>query len=144
MGEPTMDEDLRVALCAAADAAEESSHWSAPFLRNTLKNEMHSQSPLGVHVGNGLLLIVVGVETLAEASEQVFTQWSDGVGEYVLTQKVINAEQFAKDVASELQVEDEVGTTDLHRLFDGAMANAVNNGSDAVEDVTPSRRRRRQ
>jgi hypothetical protein len=49
--------------------------------------------------------------------------------------RVTDARSFAKDVVTCLNADDEVGTTAIHRMFDDAFAQAIEDGSMAVEVV---------
>jgi hypothetical protein len=48
--------------------------------------------------------------------------------------KVVDAKVFAKDVVSALNDEDEQGATPIHRMFDKAMEEAVEQGAEGVEE----------
>lgn len=48
--------------------------------------------------------------------------------------KITNARAFAKDLVRALNDEDEQGTNPIHRLFDDAMAEAIEQGADGVEE----------
>lgn len=47
--------------------------------------------------------------------------------------KVTDAEVFAVDLVRELNREEEDGTTRIHRLFDGAIEEAIDQGAEGVE-----------
>lgn len=47
--------------------------------------------------------------------------------------KVTDPAAFAKEVVSALNDEDEEGTTRIHKMFDGAFDEAVNQGAQGVE-----------
>ena len=49
--------------------------------------------------------------------------------------KITDARKFAKEVINALVDEDEQGTTAVHRLFDKAMEDAIENGAEGVEEV---------
>lgn len=46
---------------------------------------------------------------------------------------VTNKEEFMKELVCELQSEDETGATIIHRMFDEAANNAIENGASGVE-----------
>lgn len=48
--------------------------------------------------------------------------------------KIANARAFAKDLVRALNDEDEEGTTPIHRLFDAAMDEAIEQGAEGVEE----------
>lgn len=48
--------------------------------------------------------------------------------------KVTNARAFAKEVVHALNDEDEDGTTPIHRLFDAAFEEAIEQGAEGVEE----------
>lgn len=48
--------------------------------------------------------------------------------------KVTDVEGFAKEVADELNKEDEEGTTPIHRLFDASINAALDSGAQHVEE----------
>lgn len=48
--------------------------------------------------------------------------------------KIIDAHDFAKDLVHELNREDEQGTTRIHKMFDGAISEAINQGAFGIEE----------
>lgn len=48
--------------------------------------------------------------------------------------RVTDAQQLTEEVISELNREDEEGTTPIHRLFDKAISDAIDGGSLGVEE----------
>ena len=48
--------------------------------------------------------------------------------------RITNARAFAKDLVQALNSEEEDGTTPIHRLFDAAMEDAIEQGADGVEE----------
>ena len=87
---------------------------------------MSKDKPLTVEIVNGVLNISIGIDTLYFAlSENDFhTQF-----------KVTSIKGFAKDVLNELLSEEEDGTTLVHRMLDEAANNAIENGSEYIEEI---------
>ena len=83
----------------------------------------HGQQVLRVELVDRRLTISVGVDTLAEAVQ---------ISDYGEDCKVTDIDGFAKDVLYELKREEEDGTTLVHRLFDNAAGEAVEQGSEHV------------
>lgn len=89
-------------------------------------NFMHNQ-PLKTEVLDGRLVISIGIETLAWASRP------ENYGP--LTDCEVEAgreEEWAKDVARQIDKEDETGDTPLNRFLDKMMVAASENGSGAI------------
>lgn len=78
-----------------------------------------------IEVKDGFLTIRVGVNLLCHAVQYAEYGWDD---EY----KIEDKEVFAKDMAVALLSEEEDGTTPVHRIFDAAAADAIENGSEGV------------
>lgn len=74
---------------------------------------------LTVKVIGDQLVISIGVSTLAFAVQRA-DDW---------TGAITNDKGFAKDLARELEEEDEVGQTTVHRILDEAANRAVEGGS---------------
>jgi hypothetical protein len=96
---------------------------------------------LDAEVKNGKLTIVVGVEVLAFAAQQRFNeqafQESEG-RQTVSLLRVVNADDFANGVCTELLREAENGDNRIHLMLDAAIDEAVNQGSEGLsEDDTP-------
>ena len=49
--------------------------------------------------------------------------------------KITNAEAFANDILQELLAEEDDGTTLVHKMLDKAADNAIENGSENVEEI---------
>lgn len=84
-------------------------------------------APLKVEVKNGKLTIEIGIDTLEFASR------SENGGP--LENCKVDRNQlveWAKDVAIEIQREDEVGDSPLARFLDESMQTAADNGSCAL------------
>lgn len=82
-------------------------------------------------VVSGVLRIEIGIETLKGAAERHEGFWQPETDKYALV--VSNPKQFAKDVRSELETEDETGSTPVHYLLDKAIEEATNNGSEGLD-----------
>ena len=80
-----------------------------------------SETPLEIEVKNGQVIISIGVETLCFATQAEIHDF-----------KITNKEGFVKDLINELNAEEEDGTTLVHRMFDKAADNAIENGSENV------------
>jgi hypothetical protein len=102
---------------------------------NTMKNE---DSPMEVKVDQGVLMISIGIDTLAWAFEHQDDNnpWLDSAHDFVQSLKVIDPLQFAKDVACEITREEEDGTSPLHLFFDKMCNEACDQGSGGVDDST--------
>lgn len=49
--------------------------------------------------------------------------------------KITNEAEFAKELCRELNREDEEGTTPVHRLFDAAINEALEQGAEGIEVI---------
>lgn len=76
-----------------------------------------------ITVKNGVLNISVGVDLLIFAIQGRIEDF-----------KITNKEGFIKELIEELQSEEEDGTTLLHRAFDKAADNVIENGSENAEE----------
>jgi hypothetical protein len=95
------------------------------------------QSPLEVSVKNGAIIISIGAAALAQAFEEseYAKPYDVEANSWVAKFKVTDHEEFAREVARALQVEEEDGTTMLHLLLDQACVEAVEAGGLGVEEV---------
>ena len=80
-------------------------------------------APLEVTLKSGQITISIGVKTLFRACEEVF----DGL-------VVDNESAFSKEVLRTLKDEEEDGTTLVHRMFDNAIREAIEQGAEGVGD----------
>jgi hypothetical protein len=48
--------------------------------------------------------------------------------------KVTDPDAFAKDLVIELNNENEIGTTCIHKMFDAAIEEAINQGAFGIEE----------
>jgi len=95
--------------------------------------------PLTVGLEKDELVIRIGLDILIYASERQQDFWSimyDKTGKcpeepYV---KIVDDAEFISDVISELNKEEEDGTTPIHRLLDKAVMDAYENGSLGFAD----------
>lgn len=79
---------------------------------------------LNVEIKDNKLVISIGVDLLCHA---------EGLNLYYY--KISNKIGFAKDIVNELLNEEEDGTTLVHRMFDEAANNAIENGSENVKEI---------
>ena len=96
----------------------------------------HYGKPLSVTVKNGELRITIGVNTLAHAVSYSdwANPWDDAANDNIRTFAIVDALEFAKDVANEMQREREDGSTPLSDFLDKMSEEAVNQGSMALAD----------
>lgn len=77
---------------------------------------------------DGAIVIRVPVDVLPSVVEGA---WAAGGVELRL--KVTDPALFARGLISELNEEDEIGTTIVHRMFDVAIAKAYGGGAEGIE-----------
>jgi hypothetical protein len=91
----------------------------------------HYGAPLEVRIEKDALVVRIGVQTLAYAA--TFSDWAnpydDATGDYVRSFAIIDATQFASDVAREMLREREDGSSPLSDFLDQMSKNAVDDGS---------------
>lgn len=83
-----------------------------------------------INVQDGILNISIGVDLLCHALEYGYNPFA-GSNEGPI---IKNNDGMVKDVMSALKYEDEDGTTLIHRMFDKAFIEAIENGSEWAED----------
>ena len=95
---------------------------------------MNRHDPLKVFIENGVLVMLIGVECLANAVKlnPDLTEYNEKSGEWN-EPKVTDPDKFAAEVAIALQSEDEDGTTLVHTALDTAAMNAIENGAEGIE-----------
>ena len=94
--------------------------------------------PLRCKSVDGALDMRVGVKVLAFAAERCPDLWN---GEDDLPGcRITDPIKFAKEVERELNRENEDGSTRLSRMLDEAIAEAINQGAEGVEEILPSAR----
>ena len=84
-------------------------------------------TPLSCAVVNDMLIIKIGISTLAWAAK------NENGGVLDENEKIINELEFSNDVARALCKEDEVGNTILQNSLDLAIGDAVDTGSTAID-----------
>lgn len=89
-------------------------------------------TPLRCKATGGDIEMVIGMATLCFAAENHPDFW-DGVSPASVPNiKITNVQEFALEVAREINRESEDGSTLLTRMLDKAIANAVENGCEGV------------
>lgn len=88
-----------------------------------------------VRIKGGQLVISIGVETLAHATwwHPTLQAYDPKADRYRHT-KVTSPDAFAIDVVAVLQAEAEDGSTVVQDMLDSAIAKAVDDGSEHVEE----------
>jgi hypothetical protein len=86
---------------------------------------MSKDQPLRIGIENDELVVRIGISALAFGMK-AGDEWGGEIIEDEL--------QFAKDVARELEREDEAGSTEFHLLLDRLGNKAVENGSIAISE----------
>lgn len=91
----------------------------------------HYGKPLQVEIEKGALVIRIGVQTLAHAV--TYADWAnphdEATGDYVRSFAIVDAAQFASDIAHEMKREREDGSTPLSDFLDKMSQNAIDDGS---------------
>jgi hypothetical protein len=80
-------------------------------------------------IENGRIVISVAVDALPMIVEGA---WAGGGMD--IRFKVTNAVKFATDLVRELNHEEEDGTTPVHKMFDAAISEAIDQGADGIEE----------
>lgn len=80
-------------------------------------------------IENGSIVIRVPIAALPQVIEGA---WA--LGGIDTRMKITDADAFAKDLMHELNNEDEQGTTRIHKMFDRAMNEAIEQGAQGVEE----------
>lgn len=91
-----------------------------------------SKKKLSVKIVKGVLRIEIGISTLKFAAEHYEGFYLPHTGKFGIVVK--DEKEFAKEVAAELEHEQEDGSTPVHLLLDKAIDDAVNGGSQALDD----------
>ena len=98
-----------------------------------MPDTLPKDAPLEVTVKDGKLTISIGIDTLTFCSAPENTGPLEGC-----RVEPGKEEEFAKDVADEIEKEDHDGSTPLSHFLDEMMDNAASNGSCAlIYDETP-------
>ena len=91
----------------------------------------HYGRPLEVSIERGALVIRIGIETLAHAV--TYADWAnpynEATGDYIRNFAIVDAPQFASDVAHEMMREREDGSTPLSDFLDKMAEAAIDDGS---------------
>ena len=100
------------------------------------KTEPRAEQALSVKIDDELLVISIGIKSLAFATEscpalEKFYEKGPRFGQFD-GPKVFDPVAFAAAVVEELGREEEDGTTPVHLLFDQAAADAIENGADGI------------
>lgn len=108
---------------------------------------MSKTQRLTVGIEKDELVIRIGIDTLTFAFEysemnNPFDEDGDS-GEFIRQYRVIDMAKFAEDVVTELNVEEEDGTTPLHRLLDQAFESVLENGGFGIEPCKGEPKERR-
>jgi hypothetical protein len=95
----------------------------------------NKDAPLSVEVKEDRLVISIGIDTLAYCFERSESNnpYDEETGDFKQIERVASPMQFAKDVATELMMEEEDGSTPLNLLLDKMCEEAVNQGSNGLE-----------
>lgn len=97
------------------------------------KRKADYSKSLEVKIERDAVVIRIGIQTLAHAV--TYADWannwkeSEDGGDYIRTFAITDVRQFAKDVVSAMQAEEEDGSSLLTDLLDKAAEEAVNDGS---------------
>jgi len=80
-------------------------------------------------IENGCIVIRVPIRNLPAVVEG---SWAAGGMDTRF--KVTDPDAFAKDLVIELNQEDVIGMTRIHKMFDRAIEEAINQGADGIEE----------
>lgn len=86
-----------------------------------------SKKALNVAAKDGVITISIGIDTLIHATRHGLDP--RGLGDFKVTDK----SAFIKSVVSELNDEQEDGTTLVHKMLDNAVAAAIESGADGID-----------
>lgn len=84
-------------------------------------------------IQDGLIVISIEIDALPIIMSGSIASGDGAMADYLY--KVTDAEVFADDLRHALNHESEVGTTLIHKMFDQAMANAIDQGAEGVEEL---------
>lgn len=82
-------------------------------------------------IEDGVIVIRLPIDNLADALKGACLMMTISPA-----YKVTDAAVFAKEVVRELNSEDEEGTTAVHKMFDAAFNEAIEQGAEGVEECT--------
>lgn len=105
-----------------------------------MEDKKGAEQPLSALIEKEVLVISIGVKTLAAATENCsalerFYEFGPKMGQFE-GPKVFDPALFAAAVLDELEREEEDGTTPVHVLLDAAAEAAIQNGADGVKMPT--------
>jgi hypothetical protein len=80
-------------------------------------------------IEDGVIIIRLPVANLPAVVEG---SWASGAMD--VRYKVTVPEDFAKDLVRELNEENEIGTTPIHKMFDAAIDKAIEWGAEGIEE----------
>ena len=80
-------------------------------------------------IEDGFMVIRIPIEVLP----QVVRGGCDSLNGIEPRMYVTDPMAFAKEIVRELNREDEIGTTRVHKMFDGAIVEAFNQGAEGIE-----------
>lgn len=80
-------------------------------------------------IEDGCIVIRVPVQNLPAVVEG---SWAAGGMDTRF--KVTDPDAFAKDLVIELNQENDIGTTRIHKMFDRAIEEAINQGAEGIEE----------
>ena len=87
-------------------------------------------TPLQVNIENDQLVIRIGIDVLADATQR-HSEWMDDDDNSLLT--VTDNGVFARSVAAALRHEEEDGTTPIDVMLDDAITYVVEQGEEGVD-----------
>lgn len=96
-------------------------------------NIERAETDLDVRVIKNVLTIKIGAKRLATALEANPHLYNPETGRAAY--RVKNKQKFSEEVCSALLDEEEDGTTLVHKMLDEAMNNAIEQGSESVEEL---------
>lgn len=102
-----------------------------------MKNKKMRDTPLQVAVTNGQLVIGIGVDVLAQALEflECNNPFDEERNDFKRLYKVTNSIEFAEGVRRVLHAEREDGSNLMTDMFDKAMWDAIEDGTEGVEEA---------
>lgn len=90
-------------------------------------------NPLDIKIEDGVIVIRIGVDTLAWAAcHGPHISFDINTNEF-LEPKVTDATVFAKAVVAELGRETETGETPVSDMFDDVIVRAIENGAEGIQ-----------
>jgi hypothetical protein len=85
-----------------------------------------------VLIENGEIVIRLAIDSLPDALKG-HPMWDYSCEDFENLPKIVDLEAFAKEVARELQREEEDGTTLAHKMFDAAIEQAIEMGAEGID-----------